>query len=312
MSHFKVFIDGQAGTTGLQIRDRLLKRDEITLLSLSDEERKDQNARKTMINQADAVILCLPDEAAIEAVGLCDNEKTIIIDASTAHRISEGWAYGFPELNPSQRVGIASSKRIANPGCYATAFVALMHPLVESGVVAPYFPISCHGVSGYTGGGKSMIADFAKIDAPAYQPYALSLHHKHLPEMTVYSGLETPPIFTPAVANFPQGMIVEVPLPLWALESEPDLVDLHAILTRHYEGEAFVRVASLEECDGLKNLRADALKDTNMLEIFVFGDVQALQVRLVARLDNLGKGASGAAVQNLNLALGLCETTGLV
>lgn len=316
MTH-KVFIDGEAGTTGLMIRERLQNRSEISLISLSDTLRKDEAARRDAINSADAVILCLPDEAARAAVSLCENSDTVIIDASTAHRVTEGWTYGFPELTPEQRVAIAGSKRISNPGCYATGFIALMRPLVNEGLIPPFWPTTCNAVSGYTGGGKSMIAEFEKsaedgATDDVYRIYATNLNHKHLPEMTEYAGLDSPPLFTPAVGRFPQGMIVEIPLQLWALPTEPDIAEVHAVLSRYYAHEDFIDVASLEDSHATKTLAGHEMAGQNGLKIRVFGDVEAQQVRLVASLDNLGKGASGAAVQNLNIVLGLPENSGLV
>jgi N-acetyl-gamma-glutamyl-phosphate reductase len=312
MSH-KVFIDGDVGTTGLLIRKRLELRPEIELIRLDEAVRKEASARKAAINAADAVILCLPDEAAREAVSLVENPDVKIIDASTAHRVHEDWAYGFAEMAPGQRDYIRASKRISNPGCYATGFIALMRPLVDAGVIPPFWPSTVNAVSGYSGGGKSMIAEFEDGGTEdSYRIYATGLNHKHLPEMTVFSGLESPPVFTPAVGRFAQGMIVEIPLQLWALPDEPELSRLHEIFAAHYAGETFVKVASLEESNATKALDAELLKDTNNLLIHVFGDEEGQQARLVAVLDNLGKGASGAAVQNLNLALNLDETLGLI
>ncbi|MDC7674775.1 N-acetyl-gamma-glutamyl-phosphate reductase [Asticcacaulis machinosus] len=309
----KVFIDGDVGTTGLLIRKRLEVRPEIELIRLDEAVRKDASARKAAINAADAVILCLPDEAAREAVSLVENPDVKIIDASTAHRVHEDWAYGFAEMAPGQRDEIRASKRISNPGCYATGFIALMRPLVDAGVIPPFWPSTVNAVSGYSGGGKSMIAEFEDGGTTDnYRIYATGLNHKHLPEMTVFSGLESPPVFTPAVGRFAQGMIVELPLQLWALPDEPELSRLHEIFAAHYEGETFVKVVPLEESQVTKGLSAELVKDTNNLLIHVFGDEDGQQARLVAVLDNLGKGASGAAVQNLNLALNLDETLGLI
>ena len=314
MSH-KVFIDGEAGTTGLQIRERLEKRIDIELIRLPDDKRKDAGARKAALNSADAVILCLPDEAAIEAVSMIENPDVRVIDASTAFRTDEAWTYGFPEMNDGQRAAIAASKRISNPGCHATGFIALTHPLIEAGIIPSYFPISATSLTGYSGGGKSMIAEFE--GGPDHgkgheRLYATGLSHKHLPEMTLYSGLESPPIFTPIVANFPQGLIVQVPLPLWALPDEPDIDAVRNLLTAHYLGEPFIRVASAEESAETGAVNGAMLANTNQLLIHVFGNEDQQTANLVAVFDNLGKGASGAAVQNLNLVLGVEESLGLV
>lgn len=315
MSH-KVFIDGDVGTTGLLIRQRLEKRAEIELIRLSEDKRKDVEARREALNAADAVILCLPDDAAREAVSLIDNPEVRVIDASTAHRSDPDWVYGFAEMSGDQRDLIRASKRISNPGCYATGFIALMKPLVEAGIVPPFWPTTCNAVSGYSGGGKAMIAEFEKTAAnggtdDAYRIYATGLNHKHLPEMTVFSGLESPPLFTPAVGRYAQGMIVEIPLQLWALPEEPELSRLFEVYDDFYAGETFVTVADFETTEGLKALQPEILNNTNELRIHVFGDEAGMQARLVAVLDNLGKGASGAAVQNLNIVLGLDETLGL-
>jgi len=308
MSLPSVFIDGEAGTTGLQIAERLAGRTDLEVLSIDPALRKDAGARSELMNTADAVVLCLPDEAAREAAGLVSNADTVIIDASTAHRTHNDWAYGFPEMAEGQRQAIAASKRISNPGCYPTGFIALVRPLVDAGLIPADYPITVNAVSGYTGGGKSMIAEF-EAGGPPHRAYALSQTHKHPPEMGQYSGLHHLPLFTPAVGNYAQGMIVEVPLALWSLSGRPARGDLHAALAEAYAGEPFVKVAALEHADSLSRLEPEACNGTNLLELFVFGSDQ--QARLMARLDNLGKGASGAAVQNLNLALGLDEAAGL-
>jgi N-acetyl-gamma-glutamyl-phosphate reductase len=313
----KIFIDGAAGTTGLEIRERLERRKDISLVTLAEAERKDARARKAALNQADLVILCLPDEAAREAVTLIDNPKTRVIDASTAHRVAEGWAYGFAELEPGNDERIAASKRVSNPGCWATGFLALARPLVRAGLVPADFPLTVHGISGYSGGGKSMIEEFEKSDSPAYvetvqRGYALGLSHKHIPEMTRHAGLKHAPLFAPSVARFYRGMLVELPLPLWALPEKLSLRDLHDALAAAYPKRPLVEVASLEEAASFKVLDAELMAGTNRMKLFVFGNDKQGQARLVAALDNLGKGAGGAAVQNLNLMLGLPETTGLL
>lgn len=309
MSH-KVFIDGEAGTTGLQIRERLAGRSDIELIRLPDDKRKDIDARRKALNESDAVVLCLPDDAAREAVALIENPDVAVIDASTAHRVAEGWTYGFPEMVEGQRDAIRNAKRVSNPGCHSTGFIALVRPLTEAGLLPGFFPVSATSLTGYTGGGKSMIAEF-ESGAGHERIYATGLAHKHLPEMTLYSGLESPPVFSPTVGRFPQGLIVEVPLHLWALPDEPDLTAIHDALTAAYHGEPFVRVASLEESRAAKQLDAAMLANTNQLLIHVFGDEETGTANLVAVFDNLGKGASGAAVQNLNLVLGVEDTHGL-
>ena len=311
----RVFIDGEAGTTGLQIAERLNDRSDLELVSIDPVKRKDNDERARLMNSADAVILCLPDDAARLAVSLVENPNTIIIDASTAHRTAAGWTYGFPEMDKGQRAAVRASRRISNPGCYPTGFVALMRPLLDAGLVPANWPASVAAVSGYTGGGKAMIAEFETSGenhstADNHRIYALSQKHKHLPEMKKFSGLGHAPVFMPSVGRFAQGMLVEVPLPLWALPGAPKRADVLAALTSAYSDEVFVSVPSLADVDALSKLEPEACNGTNRLELFVFGSDE--EVRLVARLDNLGKGASGAAVQNLNIALGIEETAGLV
>jgi N-acetyl-gamma-glutamyl-phosphate reductase len=312
----KVFIDGEAGTTGLQIRERLTPRADIELLSINPERRKDAEARRELLNAADAVILCLPDEAAKEAVALIDNASVKVIDASTAHRTAPGWTYGFPEMTAQQGAAIARAHRVSNPGCYPTGFIALVRPLVERGLIAANQPITVNAVSGYTGGGRAMIADYEDASAAGYtetpfRPYGLDLAHKHAPEMQIHSGLAHRPLFAPAVGRFAQGMIVEVPLQLWAMPGEPSVAALRDALGDWYRGCRFVRAASATETAGLATLDPQALNGTNRLHLYVFGGEAGQQARLIAVLDNLGKGASGAAVQNLNLMFGLDEGAGL-
>ena len=312
----KVFIDGAAGTTGLEIRERLAARDDLELVQLSEAERKNQVARKAALNAADVVILCLPDEAAREAVAMIDNPATRVIDASSAHRVAPGWVFGFPELEPDGYERVAAATRVTNPGCYSTGFLAAVRPLVRAGLTPPDYPYTVNAVSGYSGGGKSMIAEFERADAPEYteavvRTYALTLTHKHVPEMTEHAGLKYPPVFSPSVGRYYRGMIVDVPLQLWAMATRPAIGDLHTALTSAYEGRPFVKVASREECANIKTLDAELLKNTDRLKLYVFGNEKTGQARVVAVLDNLGKGASGAAVQNLNVMLGLPETTGL-
>jgi len=313
----KIFIDGAAGTTGLEIRERLASRGDLSLVQLSDSERKNPIARAKALNEADLAILCLPDEAAREAVELIENPAVRVIDASTAHRTAPGWVYGFAELEPDQREKIAPAKRVSNPGCYPTGFLALVRPLTRAGLVPADFPLTVNAVSGYSGGGRAMIEEFEKKGSPAYtetvvRTYGLTLAHKHVPEMQVHAKLAHPPVFSPDVGRFYRGMIVDVPLQLWALPNKPLVADIHAALEDAYRGRKLVEVASLEEAMGLKTLDAEALKLTNRTKLYVFGNDKTGQVRLTAVLDNLGKGAGGAAVQNLNLMLGLPEMTGLV
>ena len=325
MTH-TVFIDGEAGTTGLQIRERLAGRSDLQVLSIDPARRKDADARAELLNAADAVVLCLPDEAAREAVSLVQPNSVRIVDASSAHRTQSGWTYGFAEMDKDQRAAIAGSTRVANPGCYPTGFIGLVRPLTAAGLIPPDFPLTVNAVSGYSGGGKGLIAEFEGA-APAgtndaFRIYGLNLAHKHLPEMTVHAGLDYAPVFAPSVGRFAQGMIVEVPLQLWALPGKPSPADLHVALQAYYAGERFVEVASGLECAELQKTRAgaggyvqtldpEALNGTNRMKLFVFGSGDGSQARLVALLDNLGKGASGAAVQNLNLMLGLEEGAGL-
>jgi N-acetyl-gamma-glutamyl-phosphate reductase len=312
-----IFIDGAAGTTGLEIRQRLESRSDVSLIQLSDSDRKALGPRTQALNEASLVILCLPDDAAREAVSLVENPAARILDASSAHRAAPGWVYGLPELDAGQRQRIAMAPRVSNPGCYPTGFLALVRPLVRAGLLPADFPVTVNAVSGYSGGGKAMIAEFEDTQSAAYvetavRTYALSLAHKHVKEMHVHSGLEHPPVFAPSVGRFYRGMLVEVPLQLWALPKTPVVADLHTVLSDAYRGEPLIEVAGLEEALQLNTLDAELLKHTNGMKLFVFGNDKTHQARLVAVFDNLGKGASGAAVQNLNLMLGLSETAGLV
>jgi len=312
---YKVFVDGQEGTTGLEINERLSKQPDIELIKISSELRKDNAERAKLLNLADIVFLCLPDEAARQAVSLVTNPNTRIIDASTAHRTQAGWVYGFAELDREQRDKIRASKRIAVPGCYATGFTAAVHPLRVSGVLSAGYPLCCNAVSGYSGGGKKLIEKYEQgrddsitLKSPRF--YALGLSHKHLPEMAIINGLEAPPLFTPIVGDFKQGMLVSLPLSRKLLDKKLDACEIHALYRDYYKGERFISVMPFgeEPLDG-GFLDATGCNGTNRLEIFVFGHDD--KILIISRLDNLGKGASGAAVQCMNIVLGQDEGIGL-
>lgn len=309
MTH-TIFIDGEAGTTGLEIRERLEARPDLELILLGD-RRRDIEARREALNSADAVILCLPDDAAKEAVSMIENPAVRVIDASTAYRVDPAWAYGFAEMAPGQREKIAASTRVSNPGCYPTGLIGLVRPLVSAGIIPAGWPVTVNAVSGYSGGGKAMIAEFEGGGAEAFRAYGLTLKHKHVPEMTLHTGLERNVLFAPAVGAYRQGMLVEVPLHLGALPGSPSVEVVHGALAEAYVGARFVEVAELEATEALTGIDPEGLNGTNRMRLHVFGDRAGEQARLVALLDNLGKGASGAAVQNLNIMLGLDEATGL-
>ena len=313
---FKIYVDGQEGTTGLQIQDYLAQRNDLKLLKIDPEKRKDIAARKELLNEADLVFLCLPDAAAKESVSLIENNHTKVVDASTAHRINKDWVYGLPELGNGQRERITRSNRVANPGCHSTGFILLVNPLVKMGILPKDYPVSCTSITGYSGGGRKLIEKYQEvkksqsIDSP--KPYGLKLQHKHLREMTALTGLDNPPVFLPIVANYYKGMAVSVPLVMDKLIEKTKAEDIQKRLSDFYAGEKFVTVMPYEDDSLLEEgnfFNVEACNDTNNVDIFVFGHEE--QVLLIARFDNLGKGASGAAVQNMNLMLGLGESTGL-
>jgi len=318
MTH-KVFIDGRHGTTGLKIDERLANRDEIEILTIPEAQRKDARVKAEFINAADVVFLCLPDAASKESVSLLapGNTRTRFIDASTAHRTDPAWVYGLPELNAGQRERIRNAQKVANPGCHATGFILLMHPLVAAGIVSPDYAATTYSVTGYSGGGKEMIASY---EEPAELPdsmksprfYALGLTHKHLPEMRTLSGLKHLPLFTPIVGNFAQGLVVAVPLPASVLAQRKTPAELQTFFADYYKGENFIKVMPADSSGVLDGgqLPATACNETNRAEIFVFGNDE--QILLASRFDNLGKGASGAAIQCMNIMLGLDEARGLV
>jgi N-acetyl-gamma-glutamyl-phosphate reductase len=307
----KVFVDGHEGTTGLEINERLRKRDDVEILTIDADKRKDARERGRLINRADIVFLCLPDDAARESVSLVNNPDTRIIDPSTAHRTAEGWDYGIPELSAEHRQAVKTSKRVSNPGCYATGFVMLMYPLVKEGFVPSDYPVTCHSVSGYSGGGRKVIERFEsadnreKLNSPCF--YALSLKHKHLPEMQKHSGLKNPPLFTPIISNYYRGMTVAIPLYAEMFGKKADAAELNAFYNDYYKGQKFVKVLppNVHEEFEWGFMNAESCNYTNNIEIMVFGDDR--QILAVSRLDNLGKGASGSAIQNMNIMLGIDE-----
>ncbi|PZO07658.1 MAG: N-acetyl-gamma-glutamyl-phosphate reductase [Leptolyngbya foveolarum] len=326
MSIPKIFIDGEAGTTGLQIHQRLSNRTDLEVISINPAKRKDVDERTKMLNAADVAILCLPDQAAVEAVALVANKTTKILDASSAHRTLSDWAYGFPELIKGQRRAISQSNRVANPGCYPTGFLALVTPLVKAGLLPENFPTTINAISGYSGGGKQLIAQYETFrkeeqdkgqseSREPFSPYGLKFGHKHVKEMHKFSGLNHAPLFVPAVGDFEQGMVVQVPLPLWSLEQPPTGEQIYETIAQHFAGEPFVKVMPYAETGDLRDENffvAKRANGTNEVQLSVFANDETQEALLMARLDNLGKGAAGAAVQNLNIMLGLSEQEGLI
>ena len=310
----RIFIDGEAGTTGLQIRARLEGRADIEFIRLDDKDRKDAGKREQALNDCDLAILCLPDDAAREAVSLVKNPRVRVLDASSAHRVKPDWTYGLAEMAPEQPDRIARARLVTNPGCYPTGVILLLKPLVAAGLVPANQPISVNAVSGYTGGGKSLIEAFENGAHPKQTPhtaYGLKLEHKHVEEMRVHSDLTHRPIFTPAYGKYRQGIVLQIPLPLWALPVQRNGGELHRALSAYYGGSEYVRVVPAKELEMIETLEPEILNGTNNVDLYVFHNDKHRQAVLAAVFDNLGKGASGAAVQNLNLMLGLDEGEGL-
>jgi N-acetyl-gamma-glutamyl-phosphate reductase len=307
-----IFVDGASGTTGLGIQERLHQQSDVVVKSIADDQRKDAGAKRALMEEVDLVILCLPDEAAKDTVALIDGMGAAapkVLDASTAFRVAADWTYGFPELAPDQADKIRTARKVSNPGCYPTGAIALLRPLVDANILPADTPVTVNAVSGYSGGGKSMIASYEDGSAPAFELYGLGFEHKHLPEMQLYSRLTRRPVFVPSVGNFRQGMLVSVPLQLETLPGNPSGADLHAALAKRYAGSTYISVMPFDNAAFKSGkLEPEALNETNKLELYVFASDQYRQAILVARLDNLGKGASGAAVQNMRLMLGLAET----
>ncbi|MDH5772030.1 MAG: N-acetyl-gamma-glutamyl-phosphate reductase [Rhodospirillaceae bacterium] len=312
----KIFIDGEVGTTGLQIKSRLEGRDDVELLSIPEQNRKDADARAEMLNGADIAILCLPDAASIEAVGMLTNPNTKVIDASTAHRVNPDWVYGFPELNAGQAEKIAGARFISNVGCYAVASISIINPLVSAGIIPPSEGLSINAISGYSGGGRQMIESFedkssAKHNDAPFFVYGLTLEHKHVPEIQAHGGLSQRPLFVPSVGRFAQGMIVQLPLQLGKLPGNPKPEDIHACLSDHYASARFVNVEAMDKTMAMGEIRPDSLNGTNELRLHVLANKNHGHAVVVAVLDNLGKGASGSAIQNMNLMMGVDEGAGL-